>query len=105
VLPQHDVEADKDICSGDEKKLKLQARFNSMSGKEAKKAIEKKRKKIAQKEKRSRPFPAEDERSRSSVREFPVGREKKRPWGAGTGGSGGSSETARDGPRKRKRVE
>jgi ribosomal RNA-processing protein 36 len=90
------------MWSGDEKKLKLQARFNSMSGKEAKKAIKKKRQKIAQKEKKSRPFSAGGERSRSSVQGFPVGQgNKKRTWGAM---AGGGSETARDGPRKRRRV-
>jgi ribosomal RNA-processing protein 36 len=36
----------------------LQARFESLSGKEAKRVMEKKQKKMAQKEKKSRPFAA-----------------------------------------------
>jgi ribosomal RNA-processing protein 36 len=43
---------------GDEKKVKLQARFENLSGKEAKRVMEKKQKKMAQKEKKSRPFAA-----------------------------------------------
>lgn len=43
---------------GDERKVKLQARFESLSGKEAKRVMEKKEKKMAQKEKKSRPFAA-----------------------------------------------
>jgi ribosomal RNA-processing protein 36 len=43
---------------GDEKKVKLQARFESLSGKEVKKVMEKKQKKMAQKQKKSRPFAA-----------------------------------------------
>jgi ribosomal RNA-processing protein 36 len=43
---------------GDEKKVKLQAKFESLSGQEAKRVMEKKQKKMAQKEKKSRPFAA-----------------------------------------------
>lgn len=39
--------------------MKLQARFESLSGKEVKKVMEKKQKKMAQKEKKSRPFAAD----------------------------------------------
>ncbi|KIM21745.1 hypothetical protein M408DRAFT_333288 [Serendipita vermifera MAFF 305830] len=97
------------LKKGDEKKLQLQARFDSMSGKEAKKAIEKKRKKIAQKEKKSRPFATEYERDRSmpssSSRQFPVGHQgRKRAWGIASG-SGGGNETPGAGARKRRRFE
>jgi len=72
--------------------------------KKAKRAIEKKRKKISQKEKKRRPFLAGSGGSRPLVREaISVGQGKKRQWGQGTGG--GSSETTGEGPRKRKRVE
>lgn len=75
-----------------------------MSGKEAKKAIEKKRKKIAQKEKKSRPFASGQigDRSRPPAREFPVGQGRKRSWGASVGGE---KETLGVGVRKRRRVE
>ena len=77
-----------------------------MSGKEVKKAIEKKRKKIAQKEKKSRPFAVGQgsDRFGQSPREFPVGQGRKRSWGASAGG-GGQNETQGAGVRKRRRVE
>ncbi|PVF98911.1 DUF947-domain-containing protein [Serendipita vermifera] len=69
------------LKKGDEKRVKLQARFESMSGKEAKKAIEKKQKKIAQREKKSRPF------GLGAGREFAGISQKRRRMGGGENNS------------------
>ncbi|KAG8849593.1 rRNA biogenesis protein rrp36 [Serendipita sp. 411] len=80
----------------DEKQLKLKARFESMSGKEVKKRIAKKQKKVAQKDKKSRPFFGADPK-RHHGHTGPSGGAKRRYHEEG----GGTSST----PRKRQRVE
>lgn len=68
--------------TADERKIKIQARFESLSGKEAKKVMEKKQKKIAQREKKSRPFApgqtGSTRRSSTEAGDGPYHRKKKR---------------------------
>lgn len=80
----------------DQKKMTLEAKFESMSGKEAKKAMEKRQKKMAQKDKRSRPFFGAVSSQRVSA-------------SAGVVGAGGTKHRSRIGgesrPKKRRRID
>ncbi|KAG8813345.1 rRNA biogenesis protein rrp36 [Serendipita sp. 399] len=82
----------------DERKLKLKARFESMSGKEVKKRIVKKQKKLAQQDKRSRPFFGGDPKRQDEDTRGSVGGAKRRDPGRGGDGASGR-------PRKRRRLD